>query len=110
MLLGLAVFAVTISILREWFLLNSSRDRFQAVEAGWNAGIVTFEEYVAASEKLMAVESDVLWISQNAARSRHVQNLKQLLLYMESGICEWHPDIIDSRSDLVRREIHRYDP
>jgi hypothetical protein len=109
MLVGMALVAVAIAVVREWLILKHARGEFQYARARWNAGLVTVESYIAASERLMAVEADVPWISREAAGSRHVEALKQLLRYMESGFCEWHPDTIDRLTDFIHREIQRYD-
>jgi hypothetical protein len=110
MFVGITILSVVAFVVREGIILQNARSRFQHVRAAWEANLVTLENYVVASKELMDIETNAPWVSQNAARRRHVQTRDKLLAHLNSGICKWEPGTNERQSEFIRREIKYYVP
>jgi hypothetical protein len=110
MLVSVAIIAATVVGTRDYVRVQTARDNFDWLWAGWDAGRISSETIVAGSYPLMDAEESALWISKRTAASRHVERLKQILAKVQSPLSESQPDTKQRQARFIRQEIRRYDP
>lgn len=119
MLLFVAFIAVSLVFLHQLVLLRSARQHYENAVLGWEHLYLELPDVVAASESLMNVETQTLWISEKTARRHHIANLKELLRTAENRLwqvpledqenyqdqCKSIRSLIEDQADVLRDSV-----
>lgn len=94
---------------REWMQLQDVQSQFEKEWRNWQSFRNTAENVVLTSARLKDAESAAPWITEDAARRRHLQRLEELLESLESPPLDTPAQATERDAEFVRREIDKLD-
>ena len=110
MLVFMAIVALVASAIRDCVDLRSARNRFQYINASYEAARVLADQVIVESRNLMEAESASAWISRRQAIADHVDRLNYLLKKVQSPVSESRREDIERRVSIIRQELADYSP
>jgi hypothetical protein len=102
MLVLVTCFAVGMYGIHEHLRLRTARHQFWRVWSRWEAGAITTEAAIAASEKLMEEEATSPWISRQYAKGSHALRLFHVLAVVE---CPFREEVFEEERARERHDI-----
>jgi hypothetical protein len=94
---------------REWMQLRDVQGQFDHEWRNWQSFRNTAENVVLTSARLKDAEAAAPWITEDAARERHLKRMEVLLESVESPPENTPSQATERDSDFVRREIDKLD-
>ena len=94
---------------REWMLLQGVQSQFDYEWRNWQSFRNTAENVVLTSARLKDAEAAAPWITEDAARVRHLQRMEELLESVESPPPDAPTQATERDAEFVRREIGKHD-
>jgi hypothetical protein len=93
---------------RELMQLRDVQSQFDHEWRNWQSFRNSAENVVLTSARLKDAEAAAPWITEDAARERHLHRMEELLESVESPPANTPPQATERDSEIVRREIDKF--
>jgi hypothetical protein len=108
MLVFVAILSAGAFLVHDYVRIRNAREHFEYVWASWNAGRVSDDDVISASETLANMEAESPWVSMSAADRSHIARLQRIIHFLDSGTCESSPEVKERRRERLNENIRKH--